>query len=322
MTVFPRIPCKYCQKPISKHNLSKHLRFHRKVGSYRVGSYQKVGSKVGSYRDPSRILPDPSRILPDPSRILPDTEHDPSRILPDPSRILPDKQDPSRILVGSYQKVGSEVGSYQVGSDKSDTETPSQNNQNVADQPQEAEKLDKIEYEEPNETEELPPLNLFETAQSYEDYRKTQEKAEQGIDSILSMLKNKWNDLANSDQTGSEGSKPWELTDSDIDALKNGIILMDEKYGFLQKGITWMPELVFGLALLGIAIKGFYLFQHKRQTRANTISRPSNEMLNQPTNQTQQEVQNPNYIDPQKLMQELNEKRLARGMRFDPGDLK
>jgi hypothetical protein len=318
MTVFPRIPCKYCQKPISKHNLSSHLRLHTRILGSKRQDPRILGSSRQDPRQDPRILVDPRQ---DPSRILGSKGEDPRQ---DPRILGSSKQDPRqdpRILGSEGQDPSRILGSEE--DTNLSTETPSQNSQNVADQPQEAEKLDKIEYEAPSETEELPPLNLFETAQSYEDYRKTQERAEAGIDSILQILKSKWNDLA-SDQTGSEASKPWELNDGDIDALKNGIILMDEKYGFLQKGITWMPELVFGLALLGIAIKGFYLFQHKRQTRANTISRPSGEMINQPTNQTQQEVQNPNpnYIDPQKLMQELNAKRLARGMRFDPGDLK
>jgi hypothetical protein len=104
---------------------------------------------------------------------------------------------------------------------------------------------------------------ILKGLKSPEKIKDEEEKTSQSLDSVFQAIQNMWNRAGEENEKGD--IEPWKWTESDSKQLKNAIMLMDAKYGFIGKSVNYIPEILFGVTMLMIVFKGFALMKHRKE---------------------------------------------------------
>jgi hypothetical protein len=104
---------------------------------------------------------------------------------------------------------------------------------------------------------------ILKGLKSPEKIKDEEEKTSQSLDSVFQAIQNIWNRAGEENEKGD--IEPWKWTESDSKQLKNAVMLMDAKYGFIGKSINYIPEILFGVTMLMIVFKGFALMKHRKE---------------------------------------------------------
>jgi hypothetical protein len=104
---------------------------------------------------------------------------------------------------------------------------------------------------------------ILKGLKSPEKIKDEEEKTSQSLDSVFQAIQNMWNRAGEENEKGD--IEPWKWTESDSKQLKNAVMLMDAKYGFIGKSVNYIPEILFGVTMLMIVFKGFALMKHRKE---------------------------------------------------------
>jgi hypothetical protein len=130
----------------------------------------------------------------------------------------------------------------------------------VEPEPKEADFSLKEESDEPISDEFAEILKGLKSPEKIKD---EEEKTSQSLESVIQAIQNMWNSAGEENEKGE--IEPWKWTELDNKQLKNSVILMDAKYGWVGKSVNYIPEILFGVTMLMIVFKGFALMKHRKE---------------------------------------------------------
>jgi hypothetical protein len=156
------------------------------------------------------------------------------------------------------EKVSSTVNS--VSSSPNPSPTP-----NVAPKVELEPKQADFSVKEESETISDEFAEILKGLKSPEKIKEEEEKTSQSLDSVFQAIQNMWNRAGEENEKGD--IEPWKWTEADNKQLKNSVMLMEAKYGSINKFANYIPEILFGVTMLMIIFKGFALVKHRKEHR-------------------------------------------------------